>query len=74
MKIKKVILAAAAVIAITGPAFLTVAVAEPNNARIYTYYSDASMTEEVGGSGNGCHAGFSYGYKTPYYTFETFAC
>jgi hypothetical protein len=49
-------------------------VAEPNQARIITYYSDATMSVEVGEGGNGCHASYMYGEQTPYYTIEYMNC
>jgi hypothetical protein len=46
----------------------------PDQGRTVTYYSDASMSFQVGESGNGCQHSYSWGEKTPYYTIETFDC
>jgi len=74
MILKKMFAAAAMTLTIAG---LTLSVnlgAMPANARMFTYYSDATLTSEVGGSGLGCRGSYSYGVKTAYYTIETFPC
>jgi hypothetical protein len=74
MKVKNLMLATAAALGFAGAAYSTIAYAQPNDAHIYQYFADPSMNELVGESGNGCHAGFHWGIKTAYYTYETFSC
>lgn len=74
MKAGKLMAAVLAAAGLAGLAYSNVVVAEPDTARLYSYYADPEMNELVGESGNGCHAGFHWGIKTQYYTYETFDC
>jgi len=74
MRVRKLMVAVSAAVGLAGLVYSNIVTAEPNKARLYAYYSDESMTELVGEAGNGCHAGFHWGIKTAYYTYETFSC
>ncbi len=74
MNFKKLAVAASLIAGASAALFSTSATALPDSARMYTYYSDASMTVVVGESGNGCKSGYSWGVKTAYVTYETFKC
>lgn len=74
MKLNKTFLAVVAALGISSALYSSTVVAQPDEGRIITYYSDATMTEQVGEGGNGCHASYHWGQKTPYFTVETFNC
>ncbi len=74
MIMKKMFAAAAMTLTIAGLTLSFNVGALPAEARMYTYYSDATLTSEVGGGGIGCRGRYSYGVKTAYYTIETFPC
>ena len=74
MKLNKKILAIVSALGIAGAVYSTTVSALPDQGRTVMYFTDATMTVQVGESGNGCQHSYSWGEQTPYYTIETFQC
>lgn len=76
MKTKLMSLSALALAsAFIGLSIASDAAALPANGYDIVYYSDASMTNEVGERMLECNGGrYSYGVVTSYYTKETWSC
>ena len=74
MILKKLFATAAMAMTVASLVLSVNVTAMPTSANMYTYYSDATMTNKVGEAGTGCQRYYSWGIKTTFYTLHTFSC